>query len=106
MVRGYHRINGPVGNLWLSGTRCRAAIERYQKSAQYDLPTAQYLFGRVKYHDHIESAPELLKYFTQTVPLPGFDLWPNVLDLALHKRSCYSHENEWRAVVYQDRRLD
>jgi hypothetical protein len=27
-----------------------------------------------------------------------------VLTLGLHKRSCYKHEDEWRAVLYQDLR--
>ena len=84
------------------GVALQSTTERYRKSAQFELPPEQYLFGRVTYHDDVEIAPELLQDFTQTISLPGSGLWPKVLDLALHKRSCYRHENEWRAVIYQD----
>jgi hypothetical protein len=88
------------------GVALQSTTERYRKSAQFELPPEQYLFGRVTYHDDVEIAPELLQDFTQTISLPGSDLWPKVLGLALHKRSCYRHENEWRAVIYQDPRPD
>jgi hypothetical protein len=88
------------------GVALQSTTERYRKSAQFELPPEQYLFGRVTYHEDVEIAPELLKDFTQTISLPGFGLWPKVLDLAFHKRSSYSHENEWRAVIYQDSRPD
>lgn len=62
----------------------------------------QFLFGKVKYHDDLAASPEIRRDFSDGAIPFGSKFFGQVLTLGLHKRSCYRHEDEWRAVIYQD----
>ncbi len=95
------QIYGSLG----SGVALKSSINRYQRAAKFEVNSSQYAFGNVKYHDDLDSSPDIQRDFRSHIPV-GSGLWSEVLQLGLHKRSCYEFENEWRAVLYQDLRTD
>ena len=95
-------IYGSVG----LGVAVKSSIDQYQQAARFEVDSSHYDFGGVSYHHSLESAPEIQRDFSRSIPLPGSGLRSEVLKLGFHKRSCYRYEHEWRAVIYQDRRPD
>jgi len=93
------QIYGSLG----SGVALKSSVGRYRRAAKLEVNSSQYAFGKVKYHDDLDSSPEIQRDFRSHIPV-GSGLWSDVLQLGLHKRSCYKHENEWRAALYQDPR--
>lgn len=85
-----------------TGVAVKSSIARYIRAARFEVPAQQYTFGEVTYHDNLDSAVALQLDFRESVPAPGFGLWGKLLTTAMHKRSCFQHEREWRAVMYQD----
>jgi hypothetical protein len=86
-----------------TGLALKSSVERYHAATQSRLRPDQYLFGKVEYHVKLDGVADLQEDFSEHVPV-GSGLWPRVLRLGLHKRACFDHENEWRALLYQDRR--
>jgi hypothetical protein len=88
------------------GVALQSTVEQFQRAAKFEIDSSHYAFGKVTYHDALESAAGIHFDFSTNIPLPGAGLRCEVLKLGLHKRSCYSYESEWRAVLYQDPRPD
>jgi hypothetical protein len=88
------------------GVALKSTVEQFQGAAKFEVDSSHYAFGKVTYHEDLESASEVRLDFSTNIPLPGAGLRGEVLKLGLHKRSCYSYESEWRAVLYQDPRPD
>ena len=88
------------------GVALRSTVEQFQKAERRQMDSSHYAFGQVTYHDDLETASQVDFDFRENIPLPGAGLRREVLKLGLHKRACYSYEQEWRAVLYQDPRAD
>jgi hypothetical protein len=87
------------------GVAVRSSVGQYQRAAKFGVPSSQLDFQKVTYHCDLESSAEIYRDFSRgPIPLPGPDLWREVLELGFHKRSCFDYENEWRAALYQDSR--
>jgi Protein of unknown function (DUF2971) len=87
------------------GVAVTSSVGQYQRAAKIGIiRMEQFAFGKVKYHDDIEASPEVRRDFSERWFPPGPGLWPEVLKLGFHKRSCFTYENEWRAALYQDDR--
>jgi hypothetical protein len=88
------------------GLAVKSSAGQYRNAMQFALPPTQYAFGKVRYHADLNSAQEILRDFNNgEIPLSE-NLWNEVLNLGFHKRSCFEHEKEWRAAMYQDERPD
>ena len=89
------------------GVAMKSSARRYQEAAKFDVDAKTHCqFGRVKYHEDLESADEIVRDYTHgTIPASS-KLWGETLALGFHKRAAYSFENEWRAALYQDHRPD
>lgn len=85
------------------GVALKSSVKQYQRAAKFEVNSSQYASGKVEYHDNLDSSPDIQRDFRRHIPL-GSGLWSEVLQLGLHKRSCYKYENEWRAALYQDQR--
>ena len=86
------------------GVAVKSSVGQYQRAARFEVPSSQYLLGRVEYHSDLESSADIRRDFSRgSIPM-GSGLWNHVLTLGFHKRSCYGYENEWRAALYQDSR--
>jgi hypothetical protein len=84
------------------GIAVTSSVGQYQRAAKFNFGPEQYRFGRVEYHDDIESCEDIRRDFrTGSTPMSS-NLWDSVLRLGFHKRVCYKYENEWRAALYQD----
>ena len=84
------------------GVAVKSTVGQYQRALKVEprLRT-QFLFGKIKYHDDLPASPEIVRDFSGgAIPL-GSKSFEQVLTLGLHKRACYRHEDEWRALVYQ-----
>ena len=88
------------------GIAIRSSIGQYSRAVNFSLPKEQFGFDKVHYHDVISMIAELQFDFTESIPLPGPNLWQIVLKTAFHKRSCFQYEQEWRGALYQDARPD
>ena len=87
------------------GIAVQSSISDYKRAVRFNVRQEQYRFSDVEYHMDINACAALRPDFSQgTVPVPGPGMWPMLLEFALHKRSCYDYEREWRAVLYQDHR--
>lgn len=86
------------------GIAVRSSVGQYKQSAHFKLSSEQYAFGKVKYHQLESSADTVRDFSNGPIPMPGSSMWKKVIPLGFHKRTCYEHENEWRAVLYQDPR--
>jgi hypothetical protein len=84
------------------GVAIRSTVGQYRRALRWgEVRPEQYVFGRVQYHDDLESVAEIQHDFSQGfVPLSS-NLWHRILEAAFHKRSCYRYESEWRAALYQ-----
>ena len=85
------------------GLAIKSSVDKYQRAAKFDVPPSHYAFGKVRYHDVLETAPEVRRDFTKSINF-GEQRLKEVLNLGFHKRSCYKYEIEWRAALYQDKR--
>jgi hypothetical protein len=88
------------------GVAVKSSVGQHRRAAKFTQRADQYAFRRVKYHHDLASSPEIQRDF-KSGPIPvGSGLWPEVLNLGFHKRSCYWYEKEWRAALYQEGRPD
>lgn len=87
------------------GVAVTSTVGQYQRALKSEpLLLRQLLFGRVKYHDDLSASPEIRRDLSDgTIPM-GTNFNKQVLTLGLQKRSCYKHEDEWRAALYQELR--
>jgi hypothetical protein len=89
------------------GVAVKSSVEQYQRAAKFAVDASGYALGDVTYHHSLESEPGVHRDFSSgSIPLQGPSLRREVLKLGFHKRSCYSYEKEWRAVIYQDSRAE
>ncbi|MBZ5725235.1 MAG: DUF2971 domain-containing protein [Acidobacteriia bacterium] len=87
------------------GVAVKSSVGQYQLSLKLEpLLRHQFMFGKVKYHDDLSASSEIRRDFSDGAIPMGSNFLGQVLTLGLHKRSCYKHENEWRAALYQDLR--
>jgi len=88
------------------GVAVKSSLGRFQRSLRFGLPEDHVTFGAVDYHDERFPDSQTLDLRSGPIPVEGPGLREKMLPLALHKRRCYAHEREWRAVIYQDPRPD
>jgi hypothetical protein len=89
------------------GVAVTSSVGQYQEALKSEPSLLrQLLFGKVTYHDNLSASPEIRRDFSDGAIPMGSSFLGQVLTLGLHKRSCYKHEDEWRAVLYQDLRPD
>ena len=89
------------------GVAVKSSVGQYRQALKVEpLQRHQFLFGKVKYHDDLSASPEIRRNFSDGAIPMGSNFLGQVLTLGLHKRSCYKHEDEWRAALYQDLRPD
>jgi hypothetical protein len=85
------------------GIAVKSTIGQYGQAAKFNVRKEQYTFGSVKYGVDILSNEELnLDLREGPIPPPGPGVWEKILSIAFHKRTCFQHEREWRAALYQD----
>lgn len=84
------------------GVAVRSTVGRFMRAMKRPLSREHYRFGKVSYHENVESFRDSLYNFrTGTIYLSG-SLWQRTLALAFNKRFAYVYEQEWRAAIYQD----
>jgi hypothetical protein len=89
------------------GVAVTSSVGQYDRALNPEpLLRRQLLLGKVKYHDDLLASAEIRRDFSDGAIPVGVKFFEQVLTLGLHKRSCYKHEDEWRAVLYQDLRPD
>jgi hypothetical protein len=88
------------------GVAVKSSVGRFHRSAMFDVDSSHYDFGKVTYHDELESALAIQRDLRGPIPVPGPKLRGEILKLGFHKRCCFRYENEWRAALYQDHRPD
>lgn len=88
------------------GVAVKSSVERFRQAARFDVDCSHYAFGKVTYHDDLESTTAIERDLRGSIPLPGPKLRGEILKLGFHKRCCFRYENEWRAALYQDHRPD
>jgi hypothetical protein len=85
------------------GVALKSSIDRYKSALQYKSGREHYQFGPVKYHEDLQLSSEVKRDFTKGPFLTSDSLLAReVLELGFHKRSCFDHEKEWRAAIFQD----
>ncbi len=94
------QIYGALG----SGVALKSSVERYVRAAKFNVDDSHYDFAEVTYHTSLETVPDLRLDFRGSIPMPGPSLRREILKLGCHKRECFRHEHEWRALLYQDAR--
>lgn len=82
------------------GVRRGSTVARYRKAAKFVIRKEQCAFGRVHYHENLESADAIRRDLTKHALQSGM-LWQSILELAFHKRCGFEAENQWRAALYQ-----
>jgi hypothetical protein len=86
------------------GVAVKSSIKQYKLAAKLEPPMLQlqYAFGNVTYHANLDACSDIRKDFTVGTSPINLGIVKEVLKLGFHKRACYEHEREWRAVMYQD----
>lgn len=86
------------------GVAIRSTVGTFVRALERKLRREQYRFGKVQYHQSVESFENSTYDFRRSnIPMSG-NLWQKVLALAFNKRAAYAYEQEWRAAIYQPRR--
>lgn len=86
------------------GVALKSSVGRYKRAANFIVDDSHFCFEEVEYHPSLESVPDLQLDFRQSIPMSGRSLRSKILKLGRHKRECFWHEHEWRALLYQDAR--
>lgn len=86
------------------GIAIKSSVGQYRAALQkVPVRPEEFESGKVQYHTDLTIVQELKKDLTSgPIPMPGPDLWAAIVKLAFYKRSCFKHESEWRAALYQN----